>query len=162
MSQKDAEPLGDTWEFDISTRLWKEYTAGVGEGPSRRYGSSIVLRSNSAILFGGSYWQESIYHNDLWSYSFSTHTWTELLATGDSPSPRFGHCAAYYEEYMYIYGGGNGQYDSFQIVWAYSFKLERWGQVLQLPPPKRGWAQSVVMNGWWFIIGGDRNGTDFM
>ncbi|XP_065180681.1 uncharacterized protein LOC135811379 isoform X2 [Sycon ciliatum] len=163
-SQAPAEALDDTWELDIATFTWTEYTAGVHDGPSRRYGSSIVYvpEMNCALMFAGSFWLERLYYNDLWCYRFDTHTWRPVHpGFGSSPAPRFGHTAAYFEGLMYIYGGGDGSGD-FNEVWAFSIENQQWGVVLSKPPPGRAWMQSAVVNKHWVVVGGARNSTDNM
>eukprot|EP00117_Sycon_ciliatum_P049011 scpid81077/ scgid34819/ Ras guanine nucleotide exchange factor F; RasGEF domain-containing protein F len=162
-SQSPAEALDDTWELDIGTFTWTEYTAGAGQGPSRRYASSTVYvpEMDCALLFAGSFWKERLYYNDLWCYSFSTHKWTARVPSlGSSPAPRFGHTAVYYDGYMYIYGGGGNSDVDFTDVWAFSIGKHEWGEVLSQPPPGRAWMRSVLIDAHWVVVGGARNSTD--
>jgi hypothetical protein len=69
-----AVALGETWEFDPTTLLWKQITpvaspavksgAYMGYDPSR----------NKVVLFGG--WTGAAFTNDTWEYDPATPTWT--------------------------------------------------------------------------------------
>ena len=116
-----------------------------------------------ALLFGGSYWQEMLYYNDLWCYDFGQHEWRELSVAGSSPPPRFAHIATVTPSgQMFVYGGSSHATGQLDDLWVFDSKAMKWGEVMTSTPPGRGWAQGVVLDGWWYVVGGSRNKTDNM
>ena len=91
--------FGDTWEWDGATGAWSQRT--VTAGPAGRYDASMVWDStrNRAVLFGGMERDDAtvdgIPKQDTWEWDPSAGTWTERTATGNKPSPRWGHAAAF-------------------------------------------------------------------
>ena len=61
------------------------------------------------ILFGGYYCTEDFqfedHFNDLHSLDLSSMIWKKLNASGDIPSPRFGHTATKVGSAIYVFGG---------------------------------------------------------
>ena len=95
-----SDPLGisvygDFWEYFISNNSWIKLTPN--SLPSARYFHSgiYVSSSNSLLIFGGSTGSGNTVLNDLWEYSISNNTWTQLTPPNPIPSVRYSHSAIY-------------------------------------------------------------------
>jgi len=97
--------------------------------PLARYASRSVYvpSSNSMLIFGGQ--GSSAFLNDLWSYSISSNSWTQLNSS-TSPSVRAGHTAIYLSSSnsMLVFGGytGGGWLNE---LWSYNISSNSWTQL---------------------------------
>lgn len=74
-------------------------------GPSHRAGSSIVVRDNQVVVFGGQE-DDNRKLNDVWSYTIDGGQWSKCDPNSEFvPAPRSGHSAVLFNEKMYIFGG---------------------------------------------------------
>jgi len=66
-----------------------------GLGPVPRYGHVLIhCNDNSMYLVGGRSLEYGLL-NDIWQYSFTLNTWTEIKpVSSDQPSPRYGYMSA--------------------------------------------------------------------
>ncbi len=98
-----APYLDECHSYNINTNTWED----LPPIPiALCYHSAIYNPVNDRMLiFGGS--DGSIGVNTLYEFNFSTNQWSLLSTTGDVPSPRFFHSAAYNTEThsMIIYAG---------------------------------------------------------
>jgi len=107
--------LNDVWQYQISTTNWIQLSKGSADGPSPRWGSSVVGSSNTSIvIFGGSFVGGTInpYYNDVWSLTQAdpaSHTWkwTQLLPDGEPEGPwkRAGHSSVLSGGRSFTFGG---------------------------------------------------------
>jgi hypothetical protein len=106
-------PLGDMWEFDLSSESWREihFTSSINPGP--RFDPYLVSLGNGKILlFGGNTKSGPV--SDLWEFDIENQyvryiQW-KLLNDKGSPPPRSYYGAmCHYEEdgkkYLAVYGG---------------------------------------------------------
>ncbi len=95
--------LGDTWEF--VNNVWIDLTAGIGPGPSPRWGGSFVTDpiDGDLVLFGGT--NGADYLGDTWI--FNGTGWHALSVRG--PSPRADAQASFdaYDGYVLVFGGSS-------------------------------------------------------
>lgn len=94
----------DLYEYDISTRLWREIP--VSEGAPRRTEHTAIVYKNSMVVFGG--YSGSGYENGVMVFDFGTQQWSQLVAQGEAPTARSAHTAVVMGNSMYIFGGWNG------------------------------------------------------
>lgn len=67
-----------------------------------------MVYKSSMYIYGGI--TNNIAYNDLFEYQFNTNLWTQLESTGcDVPKPRHRHCAAVYDDQLWIFGGQDGR-----------------------------------------------------
>ena len=94
-----AASLGDTWEYDPATYIWKQLP--VTSGPSARHAFGMVWDSarSKAVLFGGLQTDKpgtpGTPLQDTWQLDGTTSAWTERTAVGTKPSSRFGQAMAF-------------------------------------------------------------------
>lgn len=75
-------------------------------------------------IFGGKN-DENQKLNDTWKFHFSTNTWEEIKVS-DEPTPRSGHAACLFENYMIIYGGIFDICKELNDMHIFDMKAERW------------------------------------
>ncbi|KAA6391470.1 MAG: putative kelch motif family protein [Streblomastix strix] len=68
------QALGDIWEMDLRTHIWKECNC-IKALPSPRHRHSSVMHLGNMYIFGG--YSQGRRVNDIWFYSFSLHSWKE-------------------------------------------------------------------------------------
>lgn len=81
--------LSDLWKFDTISGNWVQKADFPGGG---RYGHAAVNLGGRMYVLGGT--SASGPQNDVWSYTFSNSTWTQLTSDGDVPSAFTGSAAA--------------------------------------------------------------------
>jgi hypothetical protein len=73
-----ADPLGDTWELNLTTHTWTQVNSTLK--PTPRRGAAMVREpsGNTVLLVGGI--RDPSYSNQVWRYTPATDTWTQLGA----------------------------------------------------------------------------------
>jgi hypothetical protein len=97
-------PLGDTWMFDFTTRVWTP----LGNGPAPRYGAAMTYDASiGRLVLTGGYDGTTVF-DDIWE-SDGTN-WTQRTTAG-RPSPRHNHTFVYdrTSRRAVLFGGHDGQ-----------------------------------------------------
>ncbi len=79
------------------------------------------------LLFGGALWEDSYtFYDDLWSYDYSTNTWTQI-DDGSGPQGRFNHMMVYLPVHhqLFLFGGFSAT-DRISDTWMYDITDNRW------------------------------------
>lgn len=132
--KSNGEILGDLWQFDIQTSLWKSLPV-----PSRivpRYGHSATVIGGEMIIFGGVVRTHSKSlplqaTSELATFSFATREWAvehPINTSHGMPSQRHSHAAAAIMSDLYIIGGaGSADLEKAQgSLWKYSVDTKTW------------------------------------
>mmetsp|Transcript_47185 Transcript_47185/g.145278 ORF Transcript_47185/g.145278 Transcript_47185/m.145278 type:complete len:533 (+) Transcript_47185:45-1643(+) len=116
--RKKVNLFGDTWAFDLETRLWEEvqlpwdFISVYGSSPAPRWkpSSSAIENHTGLALFGGCRTTAvSGVMNDLWvfrplSCCPTRGKWSRML-TGNTPRARRGHVFMWFKSRLIVYGG---------------------------------------------------------
>ena len=143
--------LGDTWLvfWQAAQLIWDRprFKAGDRQPTPRDHaamatvmhadssGGGIAFRPATpvALLYGGAGPGGAVL-GDLWAFTFTNQTWTELIQqTGPGgrpkgPGARCGHTAVAWDSSLYIYGGADATYNSpsedslMGSVWQFEFR----------------------------------------
>ncbi|CAG8559980.1 10531_t:CDS:2, partial [Acaulospora morrowiae] len=153
----DARTCFNTvYVFDADTMYWnKPRTLGEPPKPCRAHSSTLV--DKKLFVFGGGDGPDAEL-TCLLSKNLDTLTWTKPSTSGSVPSPRRAHTAAYYNECIYVFGGGDGARalndvhvlkisDLNNLEWK---KLELKGR----PPISRGYHTSNLVGNKLVVYGG--------
>jgi hypothetical protein len=89
-------------KLDLLTHLIEMKTS---KGPGFRLNSSISLYNETLLLFGGF---SSIYLNDLWAFDVNSEVWAKINTLGPSPAGRAGCLLFTTGDYLFLFGGGDG------------------------------------------------------
>ncbi|CAE6411556.1 unnamed protein product, partial [Rhizoctonia solani] len=104
----DFGKFGDTWCFDMATRVWTELKP-ASPTPSRRSQHALSLVGDEVYMFGGH--GDNGRLGDTWSFGMSDQTWRILSDTKSQPSPREKHTVASVGDLMVIFGGRGDDWD---------------------------------------------------
>ncbi|XP_067942399.1 uncharacterized protein [Watersipora subatra] len=112
------------WSFDILDEQWHLVCGDSGQGnrPSPRHYHSATLYNNSMIIVGGVNNLNPV--TDMWSWSFSSCTWTKIKALSNNPIV-YGHTAVKLADSLFILGG-QGQNGLSTAVWEYKIDAFIW------------------------------------
>ncbi len=127
------------------------------DGPSPRYGASLVNVDGRIFLFAGKINPEM---NELWQFDGETNEFQQLAPPDPKPAPRYGHAAASAGGKMYIFGGKSGD-EFLSDVWVYDPAANTWtelhpmGEKLKINPGAK-----AVENGEAIYVV-DENGVNF-
>jgi Galactose oxidase, central domain/Kelch motif len=114
--QTDGTPfLGDLWALDANG--WTEIPSEPKPSP-RNFYAMVATDSALVVLFGGNTGDDPGPTNDLWFLDTANDTWTQMLAEGEAPSPRYGHDAVWLpESRKLIVSGGRDASGELNDLW---------------------------------------------
>jgi hypothetical protein len=122
---------------------WKQIiTPSATPAPTPRCAHSTVYYNGALYVFGGELATADRYHHykDLWRYDVKKQTWSECTSrTGSVPSPRSGHAAIAWKNFMIIFGGFYEVLRDtprwFNDVYCFDLKTQQW---MDVPHSKLG------------------------
>ncbi|UCD45275.1 MAG: hypothetical protein JSV27_01890 [Candidatus Bathyarchaeota archaeon] len=100
--------------------------------PPARFGHRMVYDpvNERVLLFGGAVWDDRYtFFDDLWSYDYSTNTWTQI-EDGSGPRGRFNFMMVYLPVHhqLFLFGGFSA-YDRLSDTWIYDITDNLWTQI---------------------------------
>ncbi|XP_031560764.1 attractin-like [Actinia tenebrosa] len=121
-----SRPFNDLIRYSFSTNNW-EIVSYSGEGPSRRYGHSLVACNNSIIIFGGVSLDGHTLR-DLWHFNIITKGWKRVKFSLDSSLPIAvsGHSATLVNNKMIVFFGYGPQYGYTPYVQEFDLVTDKW------------------------------------
>lgn len=141
--------MGDTWELDPNTQIWKQQSPVSTPSPRHDLGLAWDVNRQMAVLFGGLQADltgaSGIPKQDTWEWDPKSANWTERTSTGIRPGPRYAHAMAFDSSRgrMVVFGGfdmltgGNlndvWDWDPASGVWSKSINGDEGG----MPGPRR-------------------------
>eukprot|EP01090_Pellita_catalonica_P002547 TRINITY_DN1211_c0_g1_i1.p1 TRINITY_DN1211_c0_g1~~TRINITY_DN1211_c0_g1_i1.p1 ORF type:complete len:313 (-),score=51.27 TRINITY_DN1211_c0_g1_i1:65-1003(-) len=107
------QQFNDLYEFDLSSSSWKRLSDSVDsdtEPPPRKRHSAAVF-NDKLVVFGGFQSQGDSYrgdnYDDLYSFDFTSNSWTKHQNKGPTPCPRAGHSSDIVGSKMFTFGGSS-------------------------------------------------------
>ncbi|CAJ1941068.1 unnamed protein product [Sphenostylis stenocarpa] len=142
------------WAFDTETECWSLMEA-KGDIPVSRSGHSVVKAGTVLILFGGEDAKRRKL-NDLHMFDLKSFTWLPLHYTGTSPSPRFNHAAALYDDKILYIFGGSSKSRTLNDLYSLDFESMAWSRIKirGFHPSPRAGCCGVLCGTKWYITGG--------
>lgn len=93
--------------FHYSLYSWSEFSKfKTNNPPSLAYAVSITFK-NRIYVHGGKYQNEISDH--VYMFDIETRNWSQLQTYGESPGKRYGHSGAIFGNFLFIFGGHDGQ-----------------------------------------------------
>lgn len=132
----------DIYRFDTKTNTWEEIKSAKGQPPGRAYPTAVVNNDNQQILiFGGARYDftfgNQVFYDELWTYSPSNNSWTQLHPLNQGPSARAVAKSWFNDGKMYIFGGSAAKtWEMLDDLWVYDTKTNKW--TLLIPPHAPG------------------------
>jgi len=159
--------VNDMWRISLNTiPLTWEKVATNPPPPARGYHASAVASNGNWLIFGGKTEGNTVeFYNDLWSFDFSTNTWTQLIPNGAPRSPRrrFWSSLVAYEQEVVLFGGYGIDplypgYGPMNDLWIYNTS-NGWFEIFKnntpgSPPARQGHAASIDSKDGMIIFGG--------
>jgi N-acetylneuraminic acid mutarotase len=134
--------LNDLWAYTPATNTWGQISPLGGIRPDPRDGHSAVWDSlnNRMLIFGG---VDDVGNdlNDVWAYSPTSNTWTNLFPnTPPSPTvpePRDSHSAVFetVNNRMLVFGGLDSGGNDLNDLWAFVPGSNTWVAITPGTPP---------------------------
>ncbi len=122
----------DVWVLDIGTMVWREIIPATSDRPAPRHTQNAVYdRANDRMLiFSG---QGGGLFNDVWAFTFSDSTWTNLSANGNNagvPLLRYGGVTEWDSlNGHFVTFAGFTTSGRFEDTWTYNPGTDTWTDV---------------------------------
>lgn len=134
--------FSDVWAFDLKTQRWT-LLAPENTGPSRRYGHSAILdtETNRMIISHG--FTDSGRFDDTWAFDLSSNRWLNITPSGTRPLRRCLHHAVLdpASRQMYLYGGCASGFGPCPLgdLWSFDLRSNSWTEITGAvkPPPRQ-------------------------
>jgi hypothetical protein len=141
MSNENFAPQ-DTWSYDMSANTWTKMQT---EGPSNRYGHSMVYDSESdrIIVFGGWNFGDNVGTNDTWAYDYNNDAWSEVMTAVKPPGRNFP--AMVYDskaDRVIMWGGDTGNVQD-TSVWVFNYNTSSWEERKTTSGPTSRWLHEM-------------------
>ena len=128
---------------------WTRATATGGVAPPNRRDAALEYDPvrGRIVLFGGI--GDGGELNDVWVYTVTTSTWSEVTTSGNAPAPRFDMVSGIANDILYVSSGQRGA-EVFADVYALNLATNVWTQLPQrgeIPEGRYGSAGGVWRTG---------------
>jgi hypothetical protein len=145
-----ATVFGDTWGYDLATDTWTELAPS--SSPDARFGHEAVWVEGIGLVIVAGQARADTFFGDLWAYDPASNAWTELPATGELPTPRYGSCAAIGPDgRLWISHGFTEDQARFSDTRAYDFDANAWTD----ETPADGRPVERCLHGCWWTDDGE-------
>ncbi|EGR28942.1 ser thr protein phosphatase family protein, putative [Ichthyophthirius multifiliis] len=104
---------GDTYSFDIQTRIWKKIETNGNQPSPRAAHAATGLEINQMVVYGGATGGGSLASDDLYLLDLrgmdDIGMWKVVPVVGQTPGRRYGHTVTYSKPFLVVFGGNTGQ-----------------------------------------------------
>lgn len=163
---------GDFHRFDTLRNRWQAVHV-AGARPAARAFAPMVNdpECDRLVMYGGAtfgdFFGDFVALDDLWAFDPDEGSWTELGAVNDGPGGRSGATLWIDDGQLYLFGGIDSAYRTYNDVWTYEFATQTWLELIPdgepTSPPGRHEALSggVPRDGRVTLYGGETVTEDF-
>ena len=142
--------FADTWAFDLAADTWTRVAPATA--PPARFGHEAAWVDGVGLVVFAGQAGPDVFFNDLWAFDPEAASWVELPATGASPVPRYGSCAAIGpDDRLWISHGFTQEGTRFFDTRAYDFATQTWTD--ETPAGDR--PVERCLHGCWWTDGGE-------
>lgn len=158
--------------FDTRQRRWREVER-EGDWPSARAFAPMVndAAAGRLVMYGGAtfgdFFSDFMALDDLWTFDAGDDVWSLVHPEGDGPGGRSGATLWIDEGRLYLFGGIDSSYRTYNDVWAFDFTSNVWSLVsadgrVDAPPPRHeAYSGGIVRDGEVTLYGGESVTEDF-
>ncbi|XP_046858933.1 protein GLUTELIN PRECURSOR ACCUMULATION 3-like isoform X2 [Xenia sp. Carnegie-2017] len=126
----NSGPLGDTWEYNLDTRQWKELT--TNNAIDKRFSVVSGVWKNGFYVSTGE-GENDAFFDDIWRLDLSSLNWTKLPSGSTKPEERYGSAGGFYlnSSLLYLTHGFASNRFSNTFVYDVSKPNEGWREVFE-------------------------------
>jgi N-acetylneuraminic acid mutarotase len=153
----------EVWAFDLSSHTWTDITPAIGSAPVGRITPASVYDSDNhqMLMFSGQ--SQLSFHNDVWLFDLTSHTWTEGTPPGPLPEIRYGVASCYdpVSGTQVNFAGFTFQ-GRFDDTWRYDPDTDTWSDVSPATSPLERCLHAGAydaQNRHFYIYGGQNGGA---
>ncbi|KAK2962410.1 putative Tip elongation aberrant protein 1 [Blattamonas nauphoetae] len=144
----------EIFKYSFESNVWTRLPV-VGCIPAARSSHTSVIYGDEMIIYGGGGVLGLVF-DDIYAFSFETHTWRVVqLAGPGTPKARRNHAAVLSGSRMYVFGGSDGE-TRMQDTWCFDFETDKWSEikVVGTKPPPREMHTAAKYQKYMYIFGG--------
>ena len=104
----------------VKIEIDKELPAPVG-----RISHAMAIIKDNIYIHGGES-SDGIYLSDLWTFSITNKTWTEIVVETETPKARSGHTMIAYNNSLYLFGGKTGNIHETNELWKFDIEKNKY------------------------------------
>lgn len=144
----------DIYRYQVSSNVWQGLVPD-GLPPSPRSGSQAVIEEGEIYFFGGYTKKNGEYFNDLYKFTISSCTWSQIEVLSSIPEKRTDHSLCALKGNLYLFGGSDGG-SRLNDTWCYSIEATNWTAIpcSTSPEPRFGHTaitykdKMILIGGW--------------
>jgi len=154
--------LNDVWAFDLTSHVWSNLTPAAGPMPGPRLTPVAVYDAAGGRMLVWSGRNGATFFNDVWAFDLTSATWTELVAVGPEPNPRYGTASVFdpvAQDLVTFAGFTNA--GRFEDTWRLGTGAVAWTEVSMAATPGRRCLHSAsydIANRRMIVYGGQSSG----
>jgi len=120
--------VNDAWEFDLTSKLWHQFSP-VGGPPNIRYGVASAFDPSAGDLVTFAGFTNLGRFDDVWRFNATDTSWTDV-SPGSGPGERCLHSASYdsQKDRLIMYGGQNNS-GPLDDIWAFDYATNTWAEL---------------------------------
>ncbi|OMJ94936.1 hypothetical protein SteCoe_1796 [Stentor coeruleus] len=120
----------------------------------RRHSYTLFRVGTNLILFGGA--NHLKVYNELLIFDLIEEKWSEVVATGTSPSPRYNHCSVIFQGLYLIVFGGKDFTTEFNDFFLYNLRTNKWSQFYPKPEPEPRYGCCMMAHEKFIVVQGGK------
>ncbi|MBP7022436.1 MAG: hypothetical protein KBC30_11570 [Planctomycetes bacterium] len=167
----EGDQIFGYFSYSSENETWNFQTIPLGEnGPSARYGHSMIAMDNTLYLFGGT--DDEIMFNTIWKYDVNKNNWQEIdTEQSEIPEGRYLHTMLpHLNKEFWILGGSSGGATrgvcgkTFNDIWKFDTVENKWTKKGEAPISFCA-TGSVLQEGEdmkIYIWGGSKDGSEYL
>ncbi|XP_078359033.1 attractin-like protein 1 isoform X2 [Oculina patagonica] len=127
-------PLDTLARYSIKENMWEiiQASSKKHQGPSARYGHSLVAFDNALILFGGTCETGNV-SNETWTFNTTSRKWTLIRNPVDKPVGVTGHTATVVGNDMIVLFGYSPEKGVTNLIQVFGLENKVWRTVQNAP-----------------------------
>lgn len=162
-SFNDGSTTNELWTYFGGNQTWIQMKTAVSP-PARMWHTAAMVDKDTLVIYGGQSWSNAkTFFGDIWAYSVSKNTWTQLTGTFPNgiPGTRTGGAAVGCNGKFYIMGGQTSDQKCANNFWVYNTHTSTWSVVASTNAEpetrcstKGTFVRSTAGKNYFFIFGG--------
>ncbi|OMJ70412.1 hypothetical protein SteCoe_31617 [Stentor coeruleus] len=123
----------------------------------RRHSYTLFKVGTDLLLFGGA--DHLNVYNDLFIFDLIEEKWSEVVANGTPPSPRYNHCSVIFQGLYLVVFGGRDFSTEFNDFFLYNIRTNKWSQFYPKPEPQPRFGCCMMAHEKFIVVHGGKTPT---